>query len=135
MMKTVCQDDILQCVKVIRERFGTVASQLGFTEDNAPGFTAFATTKERLDWQLNEEHRPMYGYYLNGELIGYYSLRIQDNQECELNNLGVLPQHRHRKISCQLLENAFENARNINCTIMHIGIVEEIFSHLRAAIW
>lgn len=61
----------------------------------------------------------MYGYYLNGELIGYYSLRIQDNQECELNNLCVLPQHRHRKIGCQLLENAFENARNMNCTIMH----------------
>ncbi|MGN1204773.1 MAG: GNAT family N-acetyltransferase [Lachnospiraceae bacterium] len=99
-----------------------------------PEVYCFATTKERLDWQLNEEHRPMYGYYLNGELTGCYSLRIQDHHECELNNLCVLPQHRHRKIGCQLLENAFENARNMNCTIMHIGIVEEIFSHLRAAI-
>ena len=125
MIKAICQDDIIQCVNVIRESFGTVAKELGFTEENAPRFTAFSTTKERLDWQLNGEHRPMYGYLEKGKLIGYYSLHIQDNQECELNNLCVLPEHRHKKIGYRLLENAFENARNMNCTIMHIGIVEE----------
>ena len=52
----------------------------------------------------------------DGKLIGYYSLLIQDNQECELNNLCVLPEYRHKKIGCRLLENAFENARNMNCT-------------------
>ena len=125
MIRAISQEDIIQCVNVIRESFGTVAEELGFTEENAPRFTAFATTKERLAGQLNEEHRPMYGYYEDGKLIGYYSLCLQDNQKCELNNLCVLPEYRHKKIGYKLLENAFENARNLNCTKIHIGIVEE----------
>lgn len=113
MIRAICQDDIIQCVNVIRESFGTVAKELGVTEENAPRFTAFATTKERLDGQLNEEHRPMYGYYEDGKLIGYYSLCLQDNQKCELNNLCVLPEYRHKKIGYKLLENAFETLYDI----------------------
>lgn len=125
MIRKIGQDDIVQCVNVIRESFSTVASEFGFSEENAPRFTAFATTKERLDWQLNNENRPMYGYYENGKMVGYYSLSLQDHQECELNNLCVLPEYRHKKLGHKLLENAFENARKMNCKKMNIGIVEE----------
>ncbi len=44
MIREIRQDDISECVKVIRESFSTVASEFGFTEENAPRFTAFATT-------------------------------------------------------------------------------------------
>ncbi len=125
MIREVGQDDIVQCANVIRESFSTVASEFGFTEENASRFTAFATTKERLDWQLNSEHRPMYGYYEDGKIVGYYSLVLQDNQECELNNLCVLPEYRHKKLGHKLLENAFDSARKMNCKKMNIGIVEE----------
>lgn len=126
MIKEICKDDVIMCVSVIRESFGTVAREYGITETNAPRFTAFATTEERLNWHLNMEHRPMYGcYYEDGKMVGYYSLLLQDNQECELNNLCVLPDYRHKKIGYKLLENAFENARRLNCTKMNIGIVEE----------
>lgn len=125
MIREIGQDDIAQCVKVIRESFGTVADEFGFTEENAARFTAFATTKERLDWQMNQEHRPMYGYYEGGKIVGYYSLHLQDNQECELNNLCVLPEYRHRKLGHELLEDAFDRARKMNCKRMNIGIVEE----------
>ncbi len=125
MIREIRQDDIAQCVNVIRESFGTVAKDFGFTEENAPRFTAFATTKERLDWHLNSEHRPMYGYYEDGKIVGYYSLLLQDNRECELNNLCVLPEYRHKKLGHKLLENAFDNARKMNCNKMNIAIVEE----------
>ncbi len=125
MIREIRQDDIAQCVNVIRDSFGTVAKDFGFTKENAPRFTAFATTKERLDWHLNGEHRPMYGYYEDGKIVGYYSLLLQDNQECELNNLCVLPEYRHRKLGHKLLENAFDNARKMNCNKMNIAIVEE----------
>ena len=52
MIKVVDVKDITECVNVIRESFLTVADELGFNEDNAPRFTAFATTEERLMWQL-----------------------------------------------------------------------------------
>lgn len=50
---------------------------------------------------------------------------MQDNQECELNNLCVLPEYRHRKLGHILLENAFDNARKMSCNKMNIGIVKE----------
>lgn len=125
MIKEIRQPDITECVNVIRRSFGTVADEFGFTEENAPRFTAFSVTKKRLEWHLNNEHRPMYGYCENNRIVGYYSLLLQDHRECELNNLCVLPEYRHRKIGGQLLEHSFFIARRMNCIRMNIGIVEE----------
>ncbi|MCH5199474.1 MAG: hypothetical protein J1F60_00845 [Oscillospiraceae bacterium] len=60
MIKKIEALDIPSCVKVIRDSFLTVANEFEFTAENAPGFTAFATTKERLLWQMNTEHRLWY---------------------------------------------------------------------------
>lgn len=125
MIKVVDVKDITECVNVIRESFLTVANELGFTEENAPRFTAFATTEERLMWQLENEHRPMYAYYDDGKIVGYYSLAILEEHKCELNNLCVLPSYRHNGIGEQLLNHALDMARDLNCAKMNIGIVEE----------
>ena len=125
MIKEIDFADITECVYVIRESFLTVANEFGFTEENAPRFTAFATTDERLSWQLENEHRPMYAYYDDGKIVGYYSLAILDEHRCELNNLCVIPSYRHKGIGEQLLKHAFDSARNLNCRKMHMGIVEE----------
>ena len=45
MIREVTRDDIPVCVDIIRKSFKTVAEEFGFTIDNAPGFTAFATTE------------------------------------------------------------------------------------------
>lgn len=125
MIKEINEKDIAECVKVIRESFHTVAEAFGFTEENAPRFTAFATTEERLNWHLLGEHRPMYAYYENDKIIGYYSLLLQENNECELNNLCVIPSYRHKGIGEELLAHAFKTSKEMNCTKMNIGIVEE----------
>ena len=69
MIKEVIENDIAECVKLIRESFSTVADEFGFTIENAPRFTAFATTEDRLRWHLRGEHRPMYAFYKNGRLL------------------------------------------------------------------
>lgn len=125
MIKEIDKKDIEECVKVIRESFLTVANEFGFTMDNAPRFTAFATTKERLIWQMENEHRPMYAYYDGGKIVGYYSVAVLETGEIELNNLCVLPAYRHKGIGEQLLRHAFDRAVNSGCTKMQIGIVEE----------
>lgn len=125
MIKEVQQNDIEKCVTVIRESFKTVADEFGLTVENASRFTAFATTKERLEWHLFGEHRPMYAYYYDGIIVGYYSLLLQDNNECELNNLCVVPAYRHKGIGEELLKDAFEMAYKLNCNKVNIGIVEE----------
>ena len=153
MIKRVEEQDIAECVKVIKESFATVAKEFGFTVENAPRFTAFATTEDRLKHQLLEENRPMYAFYDNENIVGYYSLLVQDNNECELNNLSVIPAYRHRGIGEELLKHAFKIAKELNCNKINIGIVEEnnvlrkwyesfefihknlISSHLHVGIW
>ena len=125
MIQPINHNDIKECVDVIKESFITVANEFGFTQENAPRFTAFATTEQRLSWQLNNKKRPMYAFIVDRKIVGYYSLALQDNKECELNNLCVLPQFRHKGIGEKLLLHSFEAAKNLNCSRMNIGIVEE----------
>ena len=127
MIKEIDKSEIAECVNVIRKSFLTVADEFGFTIENAPRFTAFATTEERLLYQLEYEHRLMMAYYDDGDgrILGYYSLQYLENSECELNNLCVLPEARHKKIGEALLEDAVIRAKNSGYKKMKIGIVEE----------
>lgn len=125
MIKEVNIQDIPACVNVIKASFITVANEFGINETNAPGFTAFSMTEEKLHKQLIEEHRPMYVLYDNEIVVGYYSLLLQDNNECELNNLCILPSHRHKGAGKELLMNAFDVAKGLGCNKINIGIVEE----------
>lgn len=126
MIREINRNDVPECVQVIRSSFLTVANEFGFTVDNAPRFTAFATTEDRLYYQLDNEHRLMYAYYSDdNKIIGYYSLLLQDNKECELNNLCVLPQYRHKHLGADLLSNAYLRAIEKGCAKINIGIVEE----------
>lgn len=125
MIQAVERKDIAGCVRVIRESFLTVAEEFGFTAENAPRFTAFATTEDRLLWHFQQEHRPMYALFDSGVLVGYYSLFPQDNHRCELNNLCVLPAYRHKGFGKELLLHAFRTAAELDCDTMTIGIVEE----------
>ena len=125
MIREVKREDIGECLNIIRQSFITVADEFGFTPENAPRFTAFATTEDRLIWQMDNENRLMYIYEQEGVPCGYYSLLKQENEECELNNLAVLPEYRHFGIEKRLLEHAYESARNAGCKAINIGIVEE----------
>ncbi|MCI8306469.1 MAG: GNAT family N-acetyltransferase [Lachnospiraceae bacterium] len=125
MIKKISKNDINECVKLIRESFSTVAEEFGLTVDNSPRFTAFATTEERLIWHLNVEQRPMYAFFCDGKIVGYYSLLLQDNSEIELNNLCVHPDYRHKGIGEKLVKHAFDVARELGRNKMNIGIVEE----------
>ena len=127
MIKEIDTSEIAECVSVIRKSFLTVADEFGFTPENAPRFTAFAITEEKLLNQFEYEHRLMVAFYDdgNGKILGYYSLQFLENSECELSNLCVLPEFRHKKIGESLLDDAVARARSSNCTKMKISIVEE----------
>lgn len=124
-IQRVKRKELPECVDVIKKSFQTVADEFGFTMETAPRFTAFSTTVERLQYQLEEEQRSMYAFYEGDKLCGYYSLLKQENKECELNNLAVLPEYRHQGIGEVLFIHAVESAKDMGCTNMNIGIVEE----------
>lgn len=125
MIKQVEEKNLAKCVNVIKESFITIAKEFGFTVENAPGFTAFATTEDKLKHQLFQERRLMFAFFDNDSIAGFYSLHLQENNECELSNLCVLPSYRHKGIGKKLLEHAFSVAQENACKKINIGIVEE----------
>ncbi len=125
-IKEISRNDIPECVNVIRESFMTVADEFGFTVENAPRFVAFATTEKKLLAQIDSEHRQMYAYYSeDGKIIGYCSLLRLENNECELNNLCVLPDYRHKALGTKLFSHACAKAAAMECTKLVFSIVEE----------
>ena len=116
--------DIPVCVSVIRRSFATVAEEFGFTEENAPRFTAFATTEEKVGQWLTEQGRSMYGCFKDNLQVGYYNL-LPKEDGCELGSLSVLPEYRHEGIGRALLTDAFIRAAVQDFGRMEIGIVEE----------
>ena len=123
-IRKVTEADIPDCVRVVRESFGTVAQDFGFTAEKDPKFTAFATTNERLEHQMHVEKRPMYACFVDGKIAGYYSLHI-DGGEVELSNLCTLLEYRHRKIGETMMFHAFDRARELGFTEVTIGVVEQ----------
>ncbi len=67
----------------------------------------------------------MFAYWEDEQIVGYYSLLKQNNDECELNNLCVLEEYRHNNIGKSLLKHAFSEAEKMGCCRLNIGIVEE----------
>ena len=125
MIRKVERVDLSACADVIRRSFRTVADEFGFTEQNAPRFTAFAMTEERLLWHMDGEHRIMYLDEEDGMPCGYYSLLLRGEGACELGNLSVLPEYRHKGIGGRLLAHAMERAKEQDCRVMEFSIVEE----------
>ena len=125
MIRKVERADLSACADVIRRSFRTVADDFGFTEQNAPRFTAFAMTEERLLWHMDGEHRIMYLDEEDGMPCGYYSLLLRGEGACELGNLSVLPEYRHKGIGGRLLAHAMERAKEQDCRVMEFSIVEE----------
>jgi len=125
MIREITREDIPECVNVICTSFMTVAEQFDITRENAPAFTAYATDEAKIDHWMNIQKRPMYGYFEDGKMIGYYNLYLPNEKECEIGSLCVLPNHRHGKVGEKLLTDAQERARQLGCSKMLLSIVEE----------
>ena len=125
MIREVRREEIPACVRVIRNSHQTVADAFGFTIENAPRYVAFATDENRLRWHMDSEHRLMFVDEEKGNIRGYYSLLLKKDNECELGNLSVLPEYRHLGIGTALLQHSVRIAREHQCKVMRLSIVEE----------
>ena len=125
LIRKIRREEVPACVRIIRNSHQTVADAFGITVENAPRYVAFATDENRLLWHMDSEHRLMFVEEENGILRGYYSLLLKEDHECELGNLSVLPEYRHRGIGTALLQHAIRIARAQDCSTMRLSIVEE----------
>lgn len=122
-IRQITQNEINMCEQLIKESFADVAEEFNITKENAPRYVLFALTADKLKEQF-DAGRPMFAAFENGRAVGYFSLNIFKN-ECEINNLCVLPNFRHRAIGNSLLEHAVKYAENLGLSKINISIIEE----------
>lgn len=123
MIRKAFLGEMNTCSDIIRESFLYVADMFNITKENAPKYTAFSVTPEKLKQQyLNE--REMYVYVLDKNIVGFFSLEFTDKL-CELNHLCVLPRYRHSGIGGELLKFAINRAFEKKSDKLTLSIVEE----------
>ena len=111
------------CLEIIRSSFLTVAEEFGLTENNCPSHTAFMPI-DKLQKQF-DDGRPMFLFYQGDIPVGYFSLAKCSDEEWELNNLAVLPEHRHLGIGKEMVDYAVAMVKNNGGNKISIGIIEE----------
>ena len=116
LIRKIRREEVPACVRIIRNSHQTVADAFGITVENAPRYVAFATDENRLLWHMDSEHRLMFVEEENGILRGYYSLLLKKDHECELGNLSVLPEYRHRGIGTMVMDACEKWAEEMGCT-------------------
>ncbi len=111
------------CLEIIRSSFITVVDEFGLTENNCPSHTAFITI-DKLEKQF-DDGRPMFLFYQDANPVGYFSLAKCSDDEWELNNLAVLPEHRHLGIGKSMVDYAVSMVKSYGGNKISIGIIEE----------
>ncbi len=121
------EEEAPECASVIRTAFRTVADAFGFTEANAPRFTAFSMTDARMRRELSDPRREGIGCFCahTGALVGCCILAFAEDGACELDHLAVLPAYRHRRLGRLLVREALIRAYARGCRKMTLGFVNE----------
>jgi ribosomal protein S18 acetylase RimI-like enzyme len=83
-------------------RFATVAEEFGLTEQNAPTNGAFMKM-DRLQKDFANGDL-MFGYVLDGKIVGFVQLAKKSASVFTLEKLAVLPEHRHNGYGERLIE-------------------------------
>lgn len=123
LIREVFSHELAQCAAVLREAFGTVATEFLLTRENCPTNAAFIT-----DERLTEEYRmgkEMFVLCKDDTIIGFAELTQKDDTTYELGRLAVLPEHRHTGGGAMLLDYVKEQVKKRGAEQITIGIIEE----------
>ena len=123
LIRPVTVEELDRCAHVVRESFMTVAGDFGITVENCPTNPAFITT-DRLTAEMQKGNL-LYGFFENGELIGFFLLEQKAAELFYLERLAVLPGYRHKGYGAQILRFAKESVREKGGSMLSIGIIEE----------
>lgn len=125
MIRKVEISELNICAEVIRKSFLPIANKFNITIKNSPNYIAFTVNEEKLRNQYNDG-RIMYVYQVENIIVGFFSLSIYGD-ECELNNLCILPEYQHKGYGRELLNTAITLAKQSNFIKIKLSIVEENF--------
>lgn len=119
----ISENEMDICIDVIRQGFGTVASEFELIPTNCPTNGAFMGI-ERLKNDFNKGNL-IYVLCEADLIIGFMELEQIDENRVELQKLTVLPQFRHYGYGSKLLNFVMNKTKDLGAKLITIGIIEE----------
>jgi diamine N-acetyltransferase len=124
MRELQSENDLQECVNLLRAAFGTIAKDFGLTEESAPTNAAF-TTFENLSRHVHAG-LTLYGIFVETSLAGCVAIKQAkaDGAVYHIERLAVTPDKRHRGYGGQLLSFAIERILERGGTSASIGLMD-----------
>ena len=110
-------------VIIIRRAFGTVAAEMGYTEEIAPPFPAF-TTVAKLK-ALKDRGAVFFGLFIDGKQVGFVATEKEADGKYYIKRLSVLPEHRHAGLGILLVNHIIAYVKSKGYNKLHLTMVDE----------
>lgn len=117
------EKELDSCLSIIHESFATVAEEFGLTRENCPTHTSFLP-RQALQ-QAWSEQQVMGCLERQSTLVGFVSLKEEDENVFELKHLAVLPECRGQGYGEKLVQWAENQAIQRGGVLLRASIIEE----------
>ncbi len=122
-IRIITNEPLEPSVAIIRRAFGTVAAEMGFTEQNAPRYTAFITL-EKLE-ELRQRDAVFWGLFEGEKQVGFVAVEKEKDGQYWMKRLAVLPEYRHGGSGKALVDTVIDYVRSLGEKKLYIGMVNE----------
>jgi diamine N-acetyltransferase len=122
-IRIITDEPLEPSVALIRRSFATVAAEMGFTEQNAPRYTAFIT-KDRLA-EARQQGGIFWGLFNEGKQVGFVAVVKEPDDKYWLKRLAVLPEYRHGGSGRALVDMVIDYVRGLGEKKLYLGMVNE----------
>ena len=120
-IRVITDEPLESSVAVIRRAFGTVAVEFGFTEQNAPRYTAFITLEKLED--LRNRGTVFWGLFEGEKQIGFVAVEKEKDNRYWMKRLAVLPEYRHGGSGRALVDTVIGYVGSLGEKKLFIGLV------------
>jgi ribosomal protein S18 acetylase RimI-like enzyme len=122
-IRIITNEPLEPSVALIRRSFATVAAEMGFTEQNAPRYTAFIT-KDNLE-ETRKWGGIFWGLFIGGRQVGFVAVVKEKDGKYSMKRLAVLPEYRHGGSGRALVDTVINYVRSLGEKKLYIGMVNE----------
>ena len=123
MIRPITRADLPACLAVFHEGYETVAIEFGLTEENCPDRGRASLPFTKLE-AMFEESTLMFGYFVEDTLVGYLGMTSW-GEVCGIDDLIVLPAHRHKGYGKAMLDFGKEKAVSLGANKIRLGMIDD----------
>lgn len=123
MIKPIAQSDLPDCLSLLAAGYEESAIRFGMTEANCPYRGRTRLPFSELEKEFLGGYQ-MYGYYCKDRLVGFLSLREEDDA-LNIHDLVILPEYRRHGFGSELIRFAKQKAGEHKHKKITLGMIDD----------